>query len=159
RPIVHIFGGDVAYVRAELPVAQRRELEAWETFATLLGLTRQFNRDAAALAASDDGTRRNAAAIGYLFADPVTDVVDAEAERHAAEIAPRWCRLYGIADSLAQDCQKQFRRDWLLLFLFGFVAFCCFALFSHLSLYSDLLLGLYTVSFLVIFGLILRARI
>ena len=46
QKLAHIFGGDLAHVRASLPLNERRELEAWETFATLLGLTREFNRDA-----------------------------------------------------------------------------------------------------------------
>ena len=159
RPIAHIFGGDLAHVRASLPLNERRELEAWETFATLLGLTREFNRDAAALVAEPEGTQRVATSIGYLFADPDTNTVDRDAEKHATAAAPRWCRLYGIADTLAQACQKRFRHDWLRLFLFGFVAFCCFALFSHLSLHSDLLLGLYSLCFGLIFILIIRARV
>jgi hypothetical protein len=159
RPILHLFGRDLPHVRPGLPLAQRRELEAWETFGMLVGLTREFNRDAAALAAAPEGTQRLATSIGYLFADPETGSIDRDAETHATEAAPRWCRLYGIADTLAQDCQKQFRRDWFLLFLFGFVAFCCFALFSHLSLASDFLLGLYSGCFALIFILILRARV
>src|SRR5262249_21114222 len=62
--------------RAVLPVAVRRELEAWQSFATLIGLTRTFNREAAALTASADGAARRAHSLDALFTDPagVTDL-------------------------------------------------------------------------------------
>ena len=159
RPIAHVLGGDLHHIRARLPAAARRDLEAWETFAMLTGLTRKFNRDAVDLAAAPDGPKRVATGIDYLFADPDNNNIDHDAEKHATDVAPRWCRLYGIADTLAQVCQKRFRGDWKRLFLLFFIAFCCFALSTHLSLSSQILLGLYTLCFILIFFLIMRARL
>src|SRR5262249_23518995 len=86
--------------RAVLPVAVRRELEAWQSFATLIGLTRTFNREAAALTASADGAARRAHSLDALFTDPA-GVTDLEAKASATKRAPLWCRLYAIADPLA----------------------------------------------------------
>ena len=46
-------------------------------------------------------------------------------------LAPLWCRLYAMADTLALERQSQFKRDWKVLFAVGFIAFVCFAMFTH----------------------------
>ena len=59
-----------ADIRAQLSEAQRRELDAWETFGVLIALTRQFNREAASLASAARGASRIAQSFEYLFDDP-----------------------------------------------------------------------------------------
>ena len=49
-------------------------------------------------------------------------------------MAPLWCRLYAMADTLALERQLQFKRDWKVLFGVGFIAFVCFAMFTHAGL-------------------------
>jgi hypothetical protein len=161
RFIGRLFGIENADIRAKLSDAERRELDAWETFGLLITLTRQFNREAAALAASPRGEKLMAQSFKFLFEDPdqqapaTTDPKEA-ALRHA----PRWSRLYTLADTLASSCQAQFRHDWLILFVLTFCAFVCFALFSHLGArpVAEPLLLVYSVFYGVIFLVFLRAR-
>jgi hypothetical protein len=155
----HILHREVADPRSKLPPAQRRELEGWEHFASLIDLTCHFNRDAAAFAGRPAGPTRLAQSIDYLFTDPEGGTAaDADAKAHAMSSAPLWCRLYGIADALAQHRQSQFNRDWKMLIVLGFVAFFCFAMFTHAGYVSGgWFLGAYSAIFLVIFVLFIRA--
>jgi hypothetical protein len=152
-----LFGIERADIRAHLPDAQRRELDAWETFGVLIALTRQFNREAATLASARSGRSRMAQSLEYLFDDPEPQAPgQADPHEAARTFAPRWSRLYAVSDILAHDCQTQFKRDWLGLFALTFAAFICFALFSHLRA-QGLLIG-YSVFYVVIFLIFLRAR-
>jgi hypothetical protein len=140
-------------VRKRLSHADRRELEAWETFETQIGLSRTFNHEARVLEAAPDGRSRIARNRDHLF-DGCKD--DAERQAAAGRVA-RWCRFYALADTLAQERQAQFKQDWLLLFTFAFAAFLCFATYSHSSLGVWPLAG-YSVCYLVVFVLFVRAR-
>jgi hypothetical protein len=66
--------------------------------------------------------------------------------------------LYSIADTLAHECQLQFKRDWRWLFGLTFAAFICFAMFSHVAVERNLLLVAYSLSYVVIFLIFLYAR-
>ena len=159
RFVGRLFGIERADIRAALPDPERRELDAWETFAVLIALTRQFNREAAWLAASGRGAAQIAQSFAYLFDDPQVKVsVQADPGRLALSLAPRWSRLYSIADTLAHKCQLQFKWDWRLLLGLTFAAFICFAMFSHVGAERDVLLILYSVAYVVIFLIFLRAR-
>ena len=141
-----------------MPVAQRRELEIWENFEALIDLTRHFNRDANSLAQRADGPARITQSINFLFTDPDGGTVeDLDAKKHAMDVAPLWCRLYGIADALALERQSQFKWDWKLLFVFGFIAFFCFAMFTHAGHVTKVFLGSYLATFVVLVFLYLRA--
>jgi hypothetical protein len=152
-----LFGIERGDSRAKLSDAQRRELEAWEMFGVLIGLTRQFNREAAALASDQAGRAQMARSLDYLFdgADPPAPG-QAEPKRVALTLAPRWSRLYSISDTLANACHTQFRRDWFLLFLLTFLAFFCFAMFAYQAI--ELLLIAYSALYAMIFFTFLRAR-
>src|SRR5262249_35828150 len=116
----HVVGRDPGDARASLSEGERRELEAWETFDALATLTRQFNREAAALAAPAHQSRVNGS-LDALFAPAEPAAIDAAAARQCAiERAPLWCRLYAIADALAQERQAQFKHDWLYVYAFAF---------------------------------------
>jgi hypothetical protein len=144
-------------VRAKLSDAQRRELDAWETFGVLIALTRQFNREAAALAADQRGRSRTEQSLEYLF-----DGVDREVsgpvspQQVALTHAPRWSRLFSISDTLAHGCQTRFKRDWLLLFTLTFAAFFCFAMFSYQE--AEPLLIAYSFFYVLIFIIFWHAR-
>jgi hypothetical protein len=116
---------------AKLSAAHRHELETWENFEALIDLTRKFNRDAASIAGAPKGPARLAQSLDHLFTEPPRTEPDADAKARALNLAPRWCRLYAIADALALERQSQFQRDWKLLFGFGLVALGCFATFAH----------------------------
>jgi hypothetical protein len=141
--------------RFHLPAAERRELETWESFETLIGLSRHFNCDAASLQKRADGPARMEKSFDSLFSvSNGASAGDPDAKKHAADVAPLWCRLHTIADVLAQERQTRFRRDWRLLFLGGFIAFFCFALFAHAGSSTSLhitvaLLSIYFLSFVV----------
>src|SRR5712692_5209779 len=121
--VVRIFGHELEDERSKLPVAERRQLESWEHFEALIDLTQKFNRDAVSLAAASDGPARMTQSIDYLFTDSERRTLDVEARNRAKDVAPLWCGLYAIADTLAQERQAQFKWDWKLLFVFGFIAF------------------------------------
>jgi hypothetical protein len=157
--VAHLFRRELHDVRSGLPVAERHELETWENFEALIDLTRKFNRDADRLDATSRGPARVTQSIDYLFTDPERNTLDADARAHAMELAPLWCRLYATADALAQDLQAQFKWDWKLLCLFGFIAFVSFAFFAHLGSEHKFYIVAYSLSFVVIFVLFARAML
>jgi hypothetical protein len=144
---------------SNLPLDSRRDLEAWETFDALTTLTREFNGDATALETMADGSLQTASSIDNLFTDPDEGRVNGDAKQRALTAAPHWCQLYGIADTLANNRQVQFRRDWKLLFILSFLAFVFFALFNHVGWASNWLLGGYTAAVAIIFFVFIRAQI
>jgi Ca2+/Na+ antiporter len=117
--------------RSKLSPHDRRELATWESFEALIDLTVKFNRDAAALERTADGATRLTQSIDYLFTDPGAAAADSDAKGRAMHVAPLWCRLYALADTLALERQSEFKRDWKVLFGVGFTAFFCFAMFTH----------------------------
>jgi len=127
-------------------------------------LTCRFNREAAELDASRDGADRLHTSLSYLFdpgKDPAKELLSATAKARATQLIPHWCRIYQIADTLAQQRQKRFIGDWQILFLLGFLAILCFEIGTHLVFDRDwlfVLLGFYGVFFLVTFGLFRFAR-
>jgi len=156
--IATVLGRDVADKRETLPDDERRELEAWETFAALTALTRTFNRDAAKLTLPPRPDRAGPS-LDALFGFAPPSPIDSNALMQTAmERAPRWCRMYAIADALAQRWQTQFGRDWLHLYACALLAFLCFAFFSNVGALSNLLLILYVLGFLGIFVVVVRAH-
>lgn len=156
---VHLVGKEWQDPRARMQPADRREAEAWETFRLLVTLTREFNSEAAALAVSADGPRRTTQSIDYLFTDPESSLLDASAKQRGLASASHWCRLYGIADTLAQNRQRQFKHDWQLLFAFGVLAFITFASLIHYESVDTVLLAAYTAFVAVIYVVFFRARV
>jgi hypothetical protein len=154
----NILGREIADVRDRLSDEERRELEGWETFEALTSLTRTFNRDAALLSVRDHaGRARNSSSALFAVATPAAIEPDTAREL-AMERAPRWCRMFAIADVLAQDWQSQFGRDWVYLYSFALLAFLCFVFFSNVDTLSNLLLVLYMLGFLGIFAVVARAH-
>ena len=146
--------------RAALGKAERRNLEAWEHFDALAALSRNFNREAAALESSAGESDQIEISLRDLFASADTKP-DAEIDavrKHVDEKAGRWCRLYAIADALARNRQRQVRQDWLAVYALGFVAFLCFALFGLAGEGSNLILLLYCFAFAAIFAVFGRAH-
>jgi hypothetical protein len=155
-----LFGCTVRDVRADLSEPEWRDLEAWENFEALAALSRNFNREAGALAASAEGSCEIANSLRELFAtddDKPSIVIDA-ATAHASERAGRLCQAYAIADALARRRQRQFRRDWQMVYTLGFIAFLCFALFSVAGDASNWILVAYSLAFVAIFALFARAH-
>ena len=156
----HLFRRDIEDERSGLPVAERRELETWESFEALIDLTRQVQsrcrprstRHARRPGAHDAEHRlsvhRSARAASSKASTP---------RRTPWSLAPLWCRLYAIADTLALERQSQFKWDWKLLFGFGFIAFFCFAMFAHAGYVNKVFLGTYLASFVVLVIVYLRA--
>jgi hypothetical protein len=147
--VARVLGHELEDERAKLTPAERRELESWENFGALIDLNGKFNEDAARLVKSADGSARLERSLDYLFTDAGAAKPDVAAKARALAVAPLWCRLYVIADTLALERQIQFKRDWKLLFGFGFVAFACFALFAHAGGSGVLLLAAYLSAFVV----------
>src|SRR5262249_49272407 len=116
---------------AKLSAAHRQGVGTWENFEAFVDLTRKVHREAAYLAKSAGGQARLAQSLDDLFTQPPKSEPDAHARGRALNLAPLWCRLYASADTLALERQSQFKRDWHLLFVFGFIALICFAVFTH----------------------------
>jgi len=163
--IAHFLSREVKDQRCKLPARERQEFACWENFEVLIDLNRHFNGDAAALLQRPDGPERLAQSVDSLFSDSHSDSLGAppggiDVKKHALDAAPLWCRLHGVADALAQERQAQFRTDWILLFLAGFIAFLCFASFTHAELGTGpriVLLSAYFLSFVAMLVLFLRA--
>src|SRR5262249_31566029 len=103
--VANVLGREVVDRRGCLSEEERRELESWETFEALTTLTRTFNRDAARLSAHGRPHQADAS-LEALFAISLHSPIDGSAARQLTmERAPRWCRMYAIADALAQRWQ------------------------------------------------------
>jgi hypothetical protein len=155
----NVLGREVVNRREHLSEEERRELESWEAFEALTTLTRTFNRDAAGLSApghpDQAGASRDA-----LFALPSLSPVDVGTARQVTmERAPRWCRLYAIADALAQRWQFQFGRDWFHIYVWALFAFFCFVVFANVGAFSNVGLILYVLGFLGISVVVWRAHV
>jgi len=157
--VANLLGLEQTSISSRLPIAEKRDLEAWETFNALITLTCEFNGEAATLEAMAVGPLQTSNSIDSLFTDPDDGRLCGEAKQRALTAAPHWCHLYGIADTLAKNRQVQFRNDWKWLFFLSFVAFVLFALFSHVGWESNWLLGGYTVAVAFIFGVFIRAQV
>jgi hypothetical protein len=149
RRLAHPFG------RA-MDEPSRVELETWETFEALATLTRQFNLDASRLSSAPEEQKRVTRNLPQLFEAPAApEAIDSAAARErACERAPRWCSLYAIADTLAQECQVKFKHDWIYLFSCAFIGLVCFEVFSHFyprSSQGDWLLLCYFIAFAAAF--------
>ncbi len=117
--VANVLGREVAERRERLSEEERWELESWETFEALTAQTRTFNRDAARLSAPGRPDQASAS-LEALFALPSPSPVDGSAARQITFArAPRWCRMYAIADALAQRWQIQFGRDWFQVYLWA----------------------------------------
>jgi hypothetical protein len=144
-----------------------RELNLWEDFATLIGLTEDFNGEAARLLSSSQGTARVDQCFATLFAGGHSDTAALE---KVDKISQRWCRLYAVAGALAQQWQAKFKRDWVWMFALGFTGFLCFEMFAHLAplvehwppvlvrTFDVALLAVYVLAFLAIFIIFAVAR-
>ncbi|HZL40076.1 MAG TPA: hypothetical protein VFC45_07325 [Pseudolabrys sp.] len=155
----HLVAKERRSAESSLSPANRHNAEVWETFRLLVALTREFNNEAAALAVSANGPPRTAQNIDYLFTDPDTGHLDGDAKQRGLTLAPHWCKLYGIADTLAQNRQRQFKHDWQGLFVLGFFAFVLFALLIHFESADTILLTAYTAFVAVIYVIFFRARV
>jgi hypothetical protein len=157
--VANVLGRDVVDTRERLSEEERRELESWETFEALTTLTRAFNRDAARLSAAGHPDQASAS-LEALFALPSPSPLDGSAARQITmERAPRWCRMYAIADALAQRWQIQFGRDWFHIYVWALFAFLCFVFFANVGAFSNLLLILYMLGFLGIVVVVGRAHV
>jgi hypothetical protein len=152
-------GREVADRREHLSEEERRELESWETFEALTTLTRTFNRDAARLSAPGRPDQASAS-LEALFVVPSPSPADGSAARQLTmERAPRWCRMYAIADALAQRWQVQFGRDWFHIYVWALFAFFCFVVFANVGAFSNVRLILYVLGFLGISVVVWRAHV
>ena len=156
--VANVLGREVASRREHLSEEDRRELESWEMFDALTTQTRTFNRDAARLSAPGRPDQ-TAASLEALFAFPSPSPADGSAAREITFArAARWCRMYAIADALAQRWQIQFGRDWFQIYLWALFAFLCFVFFTNAGAFSNARLMLYVLGFVGISVVVWRAQ-
>jgi hypothetical protein len=129
----HLAGYHGAPEAMSLSEGDKLAFEAWKNFAALTELTRQFNVDAAGLVATADGKANMKQGLEWLFGIDTGAVCGRPALDGATKLVPRWCELYSIADTLAQEWQRQFWKDWFWLFVLAFAAIACFEVFAHLG--------------------------
>lgn len=134
------------------------ELRAWETFEVQTAMTRQFNREAADLACMPGSKERLDVSLRHLFGNPTDEAAGVAASARAVNLVPRWCTQYAIADTLAQDWQRRFQRDWWVLFLLGFIAIVAFEVVTHVFPSLSLLFVGYSAAFVCVFAYLLYAR-
>jgi hypothetical protein len=157
--LANVFGREVADRRDQLSEEDRQELASWETFEALTSVTSTFNREAARLSAPGRPDQASAS-LEALFALPSSSPIDGSAVRQTTmERAPRWCRMYAIADALAQRWQIRFGRDWLHIYVWGLLAFLCFVFLANVGAFSNLLLILYVLGFVGIVAVVWRAHV
>jgi hypothetical protein len=111
---------------------ESRDLETWENFGQLIGLTHQFNLEAATLEVSPELLQQKSNSMDALYADAGDGRPDEAAKQRAMRSAPHCLQFFGIADALAINRQTQFMKDWRWMFSLGLVAFTLFALCGHL---------------------------
>jgi hypothetical protein len=150
RGLGRVLTGAAAKKPADLTVEEARSARAWTQFRAIAALTTRFNREAKARA----GKREPEIAmdVARLFGG------NTQAQARAETAATQWCRFYGLADTLAREREKRVRGDWRDMFLLGFAALVCFALYSHLFPVNLLLLD-YAVIMAVVFIIFFRARL
>jgi hypothetical protein len=139
---------------------EQRQFESWVAFEAKAGLTCRFNGEAAKLDGSPDGKERLDTSLSDLFDDPAKNLSGDGAKTRAMQLIPHWCRLYQIADTLAQERQWQFIMDWRVLFGLGFLAIVSFEVGTHLLFHWRFfwLVGLYSLFFVLVFGWFFYAR-
>jgi hypothetical protein len=132
-------------VKREIDAARKRpsakrEIDAlktdhrlWEFFQASIKQSRKFNRAAVRLLASEAGRTKVEQSFLGLFDGDEKKPGTAASELRASAIAPRYCNLYAVVDTLAQNRQQIFLRDWRWLFGLSLFAFGCFEAFSHLA--------------------------
>jgi hypothetical protein len=134
----------------DLTPEEARSARAWVQFRAVTALTTRFNREAKAGARKrEPEIRKN---IVRLFHD------NAEAQARAEATATQWCRFFGLADTLAREREKRVRGDWRDMFLLGFAALVCFAVYSHLFPMNWLLFD-YAAFLAVVFIIFFRSRL
>ena len=127
------------------------EIQQWDPFATLSSLNDDFNSELADFVRSHSNIHLIKASIDRLFTDPINGRLQNEMKKSANLLVPDWCRLYGVADTLAQTRQRRFKRDWLALFILGFIAFFLFALLHAFEPFANLLAIGYAVAVALVF--------
>jgi len=68
--VANLLGLEQTSISSRLPIAEKRDLEAWETFNALITLTCEFNGEAATLEAMAVGPLQTSNSIDSLFTDP-----------------------------------------------------------------------------------------
>jgi len=160
---VYPWGRELAAGNGAHKSSPDRDRDAWQSFEAHIRLTCRFNSEAATLAAKAGGAVRAQKNIEMLFEipDQARQGFSAGARQRAIALAPRWCRLYGVADTLAQEQQRRFHSDWGWLFLLGLTALLFFELRTHVLYdvrYGDLLFLAYCVFLVAVFIVLYIAR-
>jgi hypothetical protein len=115
---------------------QQNEVRAWETFAALSALTREFNTDAREFENTAPSSIREESE-SALFAVSDDEPGDDVARRFAVNEGSMWRGFFGIADALAKRRQAQFRTDWIWLFLISLAGVFLFAFADHFGFGID----------------------
>jgi hypothetical protein len=115
---------------------QQDEVSAWETFAALSALTREFNTDAREFENTNPSSILEESETA-LFTASDDQPGDSAARQFAMNEGSMWRRFFGIADALAKRRQTQFRTDWGWLFVISLAGVFVFAFADHLGFATD----------------------
>jgi hypothetical protein len=97
------------------------EAKIWRDFEASIALTTSFNIDATRVLSSSVGKEKFRESLVRLLDAPSSPATTTRARALGLHDAPLWCATYAIADVLAQENQRSFKRIWTWLFVFGFL--------------------------------------
>jgi hypothetical protein len=100
--------------------AQESEAETWREFEIHVGLTVDYNREAALILSSPSGLTMFKQGLVQLMFAPGAQI-SSEAQTLILHEAPLFCATYAMADLLARYYQKRFMIIWRSLFVFAFL--------------------------------------
>jgi hypothetical protein len=99
---------------------QKSEAETWREFEVHIGLTVDYNRDAARILSSSNGLTMFKQGLVQLMFAPVSQI-STDARRLILHESPLFCATYAMADLLARYYQRRFMIVWRSLFVLAFL--------------------------------------
>jgi len=153
-----LFGFSAPRGSAKLSATEARERDAWADFKDLTTLTRRFNEESTGLAFSRHGPALIKESLSNAFQEPSGKGCNDAARDCGAVTAPRWCAVFAISDTLADQWQRRLLVYSNILFGLGFIAFACFASAAYIVPARASLLLVYSVSIICLLAVLVGAR-
>jgi hypothetical protein len=153
-----LFGFSASRGSAKLSATEARERDAWADFEDLTSLTRRFNEESSRLAFSRLGPALIKESLSTAFQEPSGKGCNDAARDCGSVTAPRWCAVFSISDTLANQWQRRFLAYSKTLFWLGFIGFACFASAAHVVPTRTSMLLVYSISIVCLFAVLLHSR-
>jgi hypothetical protein len=134
------------------------EPKLWRDFELTIALTTRFNKDAKKILSDSVGKEKYKQSLAYLFDAPSAPETTTQAWSIGFQDAPLLCAIYAVADILAQENQRKFKKIWTSLFVMGFLMAASLGLplnFPSIKIYA---FAAYQTLFICSFALYFYAR-